>query len=258
MKFLQSAVLLFSALLLAVAFSPRAQADEWNKLTYFTFSAPFEVPGYHRPMVLPAGRYEFKLLDSESNRDIVQIFNKNGTHLYDTVLAIPDYRMTPTSKSVIQFRERATGSPEAIKAWFYPGDNFGQEFVYPKSRAMELAKANNEPVLSMPDETAANMTKPVTSAKDSSVTAMKNTPVKAEEPNGNEVEASQVVTSEPSNANASNTSNENNKLVAQNNQNNSKTLPKTASEMPLAVLSGMFLLGFGVGLRLATRAPSKG
>lgn len=270
MKFLHFAAFLLCAALFTLAFAPRAQADQWNQLTYFTFSAPFEVPGYHQPMVLPAGKYEFKLLDSASNRDIVQIFNNNGSHLYDTVLAIPDYRMHPTGKSVIQFTERTSGSPEAIKAWFYPGDEFGQQFVYPKSRAMELAKANNQPVLSIPDETAANMSKPATSANESSVRAMENAPVKAEEPNGSEVPASQVVESNPSNSNtkASNTSNanannsaNNDKLVAQNTndsaRNNSKTLPKTASDMPLAVLCGMMLLGLGVGFRVLVVARSK-
>jgi hypothetical protein len=45
-----------------------------------------------------------------------------------------------------------TGTPEAIKAWFYPGDNFGQEFVYPKAKATQLAQQEQRPVLSLRDE----------------------------------------------------------------------------------------------------------
>jgi hypothetical protein len=117
-----------------------------------TFSAPVEIPG----QVLMAGTYVFKLLDSPSNRTIVQIFNKDQTKLFATVLAIPDYRLKPTGKTVITFDERPAGSPEAIKAWFYPGDEYGQEFVYPKTRAMQLAKVVKQPVPSM----AANMRRP--------------------------------------------------------------------------------------------------
>jgi hypothetical protein len=44
----------------------RTMADEWNKETKLEFSAPVEVPG----KVLTAGKYVFKIADSESNRNI--------------------------------------------------------------------------------------------------------------------------------------------------------------------------------------------
>ena len=73
-----------------------ANADQFNKKTIFTFSAPIEIPGSSGPMVLPAGTYVFKLLDSLSNRHIVQVFNKDENHVYATILAIPNYRLEPT------------------------------------------------------------------------------------------------------------------------------------------------------------------
>src|SRR5690242_8637418 len=94
---------LFSAAL------PNAQADEWNKKTIVTFSGPTEIPG----QVLSAGTYVFKLADSQSDRNIVQVFNKDETRLYGTFLAIPDYRLEPADKPVITFEERAAGAPEA-------------------------------------------------------------------------------------------------------------------------------------------------
>lgn len=137
------------ALLLLGAFLvPNVRADEWDKKTIVTFSGPVQVPG----TVLPAGKYVFKLLDSQSNRNIVQIFNEDETHLMATLMAITDYRMQTPDKTIISFDERPSGQPEALRAWFYPGDNFGVEFVYPKQRATELAQANNRPVLSVPDE----------------------------------------------------------------------------------------------------------
>ncbi len=198
MKLLKATAPFLCALLFFSFFPARtAKADEWNKLTIFTFSAPIEVPGYHGPLVLPAGTYTFKLLNSDTNRDIVQIFNKAQNHLYTTTLAIPDYRMKPRGKTIVKFEERSANSPEALKAWFYPGDQYGQEFVYPKSRAVELAKRTNEPVLSMPDETASNMSKSINSAQDPAVTALENTTVKAEKPNGQEVKMEDVVTTHP-------------------------------------------------------------
>src|SRR5689334_4336809 len=80
-----------------------AQADEWNKDTLITFSKPVEIPG----MVLKAGTYEFRLLDSASDRNVVQILNASGTHLYENVLAIPAYRRESTDKTVVTFAERA-------------------------------------------------------------------------------------------------------------------------------------------------------
>jgi hypothetical protein len=101
-------------------------ADEWNQKTLITFSGPVEIPG----QVLEPGTYVFKLADSQSGRNIVQVFSKDETHLYGTFLAIPDERLRPAGKAIITFDERPAGSPEALRAWFYPGETYGHEFVY--------------------------------------------------------------------------------------------------------------------------------
>jgi hypothetical protein len=174
---------------LAVAIAPRMNAQTANEKTVMTFSEPFEVPGVDA-QVLPAGTYAFKLLDSLSDRNIVQITNEEGTHVFTTILAINNYRLKPTDKSVLTFSERGEGQPEAIKAWFYPGYAFGQEFVYPKKRAMELAKAVNEPVLAMPVET----TDPAP------VETLKSVPVEAVKPTGEEIAVAEVVDTTPAHA----------------------------------------------------------
>ena len=109
--------------------APIAKADGWDKETIVTFSNPVEVPG----QVLPRGTYVFKLADSQSDRHIVQIFTADHRKLLATILAIPDYRLTPTEKTMVSFEERPSGSPEAVGSWFYPGDNHGFKFVYPRS-----------------------------------------------------------------------------------------------------------------------------
>ena len=80
--------------------------------------------------------------------------------LYGTFLAIPDYRLHPSSKPLIKFHEPATGEPQAIKVWYYPGRNYGHELVYPKKKAVELAELNNTTVAAMPNELAADAVKP--------------------------------------------------------------------------------------------------
>jgi hypothetical protein len=136
------------ALAFAAIVAPSARADEHDKLTYFTFSGAVQIPG----QTLAAGTYMFKLADSPSNRHIVQVFNKDGSKLYATILAIPDQRLDPAGKPVVMFKETPAGTPSAVRAWFYPGNTIGDEFVYPKEQALRIAKATHEPVLSTTDE----------------------------------------------------------------------------------------------------------
>jgi hypothetical protein len=159
---------------------PRAKADAWNQKTIFTFSGPVQIPGQD----LPAGTYVFKLVDtSGADRDIVEVLNRKETHVYGTFITIPDYHLKPSGKTILSFDERPAGTPEAVRAWFYPGDNFGHEFVYPRARARELARVNHLAVASMPDG--------------SDVAAMKHVTLKAQKPTGEEVDIQQEFTPPP-------------------------------------------------------------
>ncbi len=151
--------------LLGAMSSPGVKADDWNRKTVMTFSGPVEIPGVHQKGwgVLPAGTYVFKILDSQSDRHIVQIFDKDETQVYATILAIPNYRLKATDKTVITFSERPAGQPEALRAWFYPGRNWGEEFVYGKAMAIELAKTTNTPVLYTPAELPVEVEAPIKS-----------------------------------------------------------------------------------------------
>ena len=209
---------------------PQASADQWDRKTIVTFSGPVEVPGVD-PQVLPAGKYVFKLFNSMSDRNIVQIFNENEDHVYTTILAIPNYRLKPTDESVISFEERPVGKPQALKAWFYPGMHFGQEFVYPKQRAIELAKEVKEPVL----ETPATVAK-------SDLKELEKVPVEAVEPSGQIVEMTKVVEPPPASETVQ---------VAQ--AEPTRELPKTASWLPLLGLAGVVSLGAGFALRILRR-----
>src|SRR4029077_5272070 len=113
---------------LAVGMAMRARADEWDKRTILTINQPIQVTD----KLLEPGQYVFKLLDSASNRHIAQILNRDQNHLIGTILAIPNYRLQPTGDSRFAFWETPPGNAQALRAWFYPGDNFGQEFPYQK------------------------------------------------------------------------------------------------------------------------------
>ena len=209
---------------LLVSMLPQVKADEWDQQTVFTFSGPVEIPG----QVLDAGTYVFKLSDSQSDRNIVQVFNKNENHLYGTFLTVPDHRLKPRGKTIITFEERTSGSPEAVRAWFYPGENYGHQFVYPKAKAVQLAKANNTSVASMPDELSANTTKPAPTMQEPHVVELKRAPLKAQQPTEEEVEITQVFVAEvPATAPLTD------------------KLPTTASPLPLVALLGVFSLATG-------------
>jgi hypothetical protein len=109
-------------------------ADDWNKRIEFQFNAPVEIPG----KVLTAGKYAFELADSDTDRNIVKVLSEgaNGKEsLVATLLAVPDYVANTPDKPMIRFEERRSGAPEAIHSWFYPGDDTGWEFIYPKGQS---------------------------------------------------------------------------------------------------------------------------
>jgi hypothetical protein len=222
MRIIKAVLVVLTLSVLGALLVPRAGANVGNKKTVLTFSQPLEIPG----QVLPAGTYTFTLVDSLSDRNIVRITNAEGTQVIATILAINNYRLTPTEKTVIKFEERSGDNPEALKAWFYPGDNFGQEFVYPKRRAVQLAIAAKEPIPAV--------------AADTLPSDLKAVPLVAETPDRRELPLDQAIQTAP--------------LVAQNTAPTSVTesdrqLPKTASSLPLIALLGMASLGFALVLK---------
>ena len=222
--------------LVALAIAPRGKADEFNKKTILTFTEPFEVPGVDA-QILPAGTYVFKIVDVIGDRDIVQISNADETHVFSTILAIANYRLKPTDKTLLTFKERGEGQPEAIKAWFYPGETWGQQFVYSKKRAIELAKLVKEPVLEMPIETTEAVP----------VETLRTVPVAAIQPTGEEVPVTAVVETTPAAVTAQVPPAT---LVA---QAQPQTLPETASSLPLVALIGLLSLFAGFTLLIITK-----
>jgi hypothetical protein len=222
MKIVKTVFCLLALTLFGATLLPSARADTWNKRTVVTFSQAVEVPG----RVLPAGTYTFKLLDSLSDRNIVQIFNADGSQIIVTILAINNYRLQPTGETVMKFSERPGDSPEALRAWFYPGDAFGQEFVYPKVRAIQLAQTTKVIVPAVATETI-----------DDNV--IKTVPIVAVTPDQKEVEVAQVIQTAPPAA-----------------VKETEELPHTASSMPLIALLGGLSISLAIGLKLFLKLAS--
>src|SRR5271170_4113029 len=130
--------------------SSQAQST-FLRTTHVNFSGPVEIPG----RILPAGDYVFQLNRLSDNDDgrVIEIRDKDG-NLIATLLTIPDYRMKPTGDTVIMFSERAADNPQALRAWFYPGENYGHEFVYHVKHATGLAAANHVNVPAVAEDTS--------------------------------------------------------------------------------------------------------
>lgn len=249
------------AAVLFVALSPRAvRADDWDQRSVLTFSDTVQVPG----AILPAGTYVFRLRDSKSDRYTVQILNERENHMYATVLAIPDYRDTAPEKTMVSFYETPAGQPMPVKAWFYPGNKYGREFVYKRNEAALIAAAAKETVPSeetvataetqpaqpvaeqpAPEPAApAEVTKEETTA---AVTEPEPAPVTHSEEATTDHTASAEPVPEPIAEQAP-------EQAPDQTPDETTTLPSTGSEWPLAGLIGLSSLAGALGLRAMRRS----
>jgi hypothetical protein len=240
---IKKAIWIGSALsLLGLVSASSARADEWNKKTVLTFNRPFEIPG----RVLPAGTYTFELADTMADRHIVRIFNADRSEVLATVMTIPNTRLTPTSETVIKFREMPAGSPDAIRAWFYPGNTIGQEFVYPRQRATQLAKAEHANVPATADEFA-------------DIDQLRTAPIIAVSPEENDVAVSTFQTTpvaiDGNNSSAVGTAGV--RETERSARREERELPKTASSLPLIVLLGLGSVCAAFGLMLFGRRTTR-
>lgn len=244
---------------------PSAMADQWNKKTYITINEAVQVPG----KVLQPGRYVMRLLDSPSNRHIVQIFNEREDQLQTTVLAIPNYRLQPTGQTEFQWWETPAGQPKALRAWFYPGDNFGQEFAYPKSEAMRIASTSNTNVPTTYAETETELATARVGTIDSAGTELeldRQTYSRSESNQNMEVaqnrqtmsgqgqmEQSQATTGDMQRQTQSGAMTDSGAMANDNSGmetgRRARTLPRTASPVPMFGMAGFLALGAGMALR---------
>ena len=140
MKFLKLRMIAGFIIAFTLIFELPAHANDENQMTKLTFSKSVQVPG----RILPAGTYQFVLAKNEANRNIVEIFNADGTELYATIQTISAERGRKAYGTSVTLAQRPNGQPEALVTWFYPGNDIGHEFVYSKQVDSELAQAAND------------------------------------------------------------------------------------------------------------------
>jgi hypothetical protein len=226
MKYLSNIAWVAFAGCLSIALLPNMQADDWNKKTKLTVNETIQMPSCCTPdhtVTLQPGDYVMVLVDSLSDRHIVRVFDKDQQHVITTILAVPNYRLQPTGKTVLQYWEVPAGQPRALRAWFYPGDNFGQEFAYPKSAATQIAAVAKQPV-------------PTTEAT-------KESEYKSAEVTTTPPPAQQEVQQETRQEIAQNTPPPPPEVAPAPASAPPQELPKTASPYPLIGLAGLFSLG---------------
>jgi hypothetical protein len=189
MKHFRSVAWTAFAACIGFALLPSVQADDWNKKTTMVVNEPLQVPSCctaDHTVTLQPGEYVMVLVDSLSDRHIVRIFDKDQQHVVTTILAIPNYRLQPTGETVFQYWEVPAGQVRALRAWFYPGDNFGQEFAYPKQTASQIAAFVKTPVPAIEVETTAAedlKTVPLVAVDESGATTQWKAPLPAWSPN---------------------------------------------------------------------------
>jgi len=252
----------------ALVFALSTQADQWNKKTILTINESMQIPG----ATLTPGKYVFKLMDSPANRHIVQVFNEDETQLITTILAIPNARVRPTGESEFGFWEMPQGSPPALRSWFYPGDNFGQEFAYPKTEATKIAAATHQPVQSIPDQSTPEDLKTTTVSPEgaanndtAAATPAAPQPAPQPEPSAQAQPAPAAPVTEPARTpepatpttgvtaadqSARDTTAVNTAADRSRSAANTSALPATASLFPLAGLIGFLSVGLGLVLRV--------
>jgi hypothetical protein len=219
------------ALLGAILVVSPAKADEFEKKTVVHVTERLQLPN----RILEPGQYVFRLMDNP-DRHIVLIYDADGTHLVTKVMAVPNLRLHPTSKTVFQFWETPAGQPKALRAWFYPGDNFGQELVYPKTKSIEIARIVHAPVLAVVIEKEAEIeTAPIVRVDEKGTempVAKEEVLVARNDPPAAEPVRTAAVEPVPAPA----------------------ELPHTASQYPLIALFGLLsLAAFGLMSRLSIR-----
>jgi hypothetical protein len=227
-----------------------AVADQWDKKTTITIDEPVQLPG----TTLQPGTYVIKLVDLGANRHTVQFFEKDEKHIVTTILAIPNERVRPTGKSVFAFWETPAGEPKALRAWFYPGDNFGQEFAYPKEEATRISARNNNVTVPIIDEKEKDQkTEASTQSTTTAVTATEPAPapVAVAEPSPAPAPAPapvEVAAAQQPVPATVDTSSDAQRVTA---PPPAETLPRTASNLPLLTLIGMLSMLAALALRFA-------
>jgi hypothetical protein len=207
----------------ALAAAPAYSQSERENST-FTVTEPVDVGSF----TLQPGTYLIKVVMLESNRNLLQVTNEDQTKVFASVLATPhtlaSNEAAPASRYV--YYATAPGQRKALRTWFARDTTNGQDIVYPKQRAMEIAVAAKAPVVAIPDDVKE------TEYKSVSLTVV--TPEQAAKPYEEPAPVVLIAAAAPPAA----------------------QLPATASTVPLYIGLGLLCVGGAFAARILSR-PAK-
>ena len=234
----------FGLALMGAVFSPGAKADEWNRKTVMTFSGPVEIPGVHLKGwgVLPAGTYVFKIMDSHvrppHRPDLQQGRNAGLRHHPGHPELSPQGDRQDRSYFPGAAGRSAGGAPGLVLS----RQKLGRGIRVPEGESNRAGQGRpTRPFSTRTADLPLEVEKPILTLNEPEVAQLREAPVKAIQPTGEEVEIAAVVTPPPAAELQPDTAPAQ-VAMAQ--------LPQTSSPLPLIALFGLLALGGAWALRL--------
>jgi hypothetical protein len=147
----------FLTLALALLLLVPALYAQTPEVSTLPVTEPLDVGG----TVLQPGTYLIRVVSPRADRNKVQITSLDRQTVYATVLTIP-HELEPGEKvpdSMFVYFPAGEGQPRALRTWFAPdpASGGGHDIVYEESRAKQLARLANEPVVSYRGEETASL-----------------------------------------------------------------------------------------------------
>ncbi len=234
---MRGAVKLFClAAVMALPAIAHAQDPQFSRRTYLTFSGPVALPG----MTLQAGSYSFEVADPRTSRKVITVDSRDNMKHYGYFLTVPVRRNEPSEKPVVMFSETPAGTPQAIKAWYYPNDRDGFEFVYPYDQAVKIASASHEPVMATRQRLDSSSKDQLGAVQESTIARVNE----SGQPTTVQPETTSESASSPSDTSNQAASSQRSSAVGTAGvQQPRRTLPRTASGLELTELLSMLSLG---------------
>jgi hypothetical protein len=121
----------------AAAQTPPAAQD---RSTTVEFRSITRLPG----ITLQPGKYVFRLGTPVEKQNLVEIYSTDGTRKIATVLTV-DYAGTRSGNAATVVFDKT--NPPVLRAWYFPGDTVGREFVYTEDEARTIYATANVPVV---------------------------------------------------------------------------------------------------------------
>jgi hypothetical protein len=191
------------------------------------------------------------------------VLSEDGQKVMGTFSTMPStlpQRDLKDQNTLVMFAERPAGQPQAAREWFYPGRSIGEEFIYPKPQAQAIANANNTSVAASEEGKVVRVEPESGASAAPRSAAASRTPAQPEAPAARQQARQDEPTRpaaapdrEPASVGTSG------QAQPQAAQAPARTLPRTASDLPvLLLLSGLSLfVALGIHRHRSRSAASR-